>query len=244
MDLHKPSAPNPPEVEVDSPSILAPVPDFAHLPHPVQSELECLVININMPPSNLQGPFPVMFYLHGFAFVYGGANDPIFDGVNVVSFSMERQTPVIQVSTNYRIGYGGFLASQDIKNDLEKDGYDGVGNFGLTDQQVALEWVQKYIQHFNGDKDNVTIYGLSAGGISVAYQMATSKPSVFHWAISMSGTMNTVGHWSLDKQEQRYQALLHHLGIEGPNALETSERYRKTLSQPQPFHSRAISFRP
>lgn len=161
-----------------------------------------------------------MFYIHGGSFVYGGANEPIFDGVNKVSFSVERNTPIIQLSINYRIGYGGFLASREIKDDLARDGHAGVGNFGLTDQQIALDWVQKYIKYFNGDQGSVTIYGLSAGGISVAYHMLAKQPGVFHRAISMSGTANTLRHYPLEKQQLRYDALIRHLGIEGPDSLE------------------------
>lgn len=161
-----------------------------------------------------------MVYIHGGSFVYGGANEPIFDAVNLVSYSIERGTPVVAVNFNYRVGYGGFLASEEIRDDLERDGHCGVGNFGLTDQQTALEWVQRYISNFQGDKNNVMIYGLSAGGVSVAYQTFAATPATFHRAVSMSGNLNTILACSLEEHEKRYQALLKYLKIDGLGALD------------------------
>jgi carboxylesterase type B len=178
-------------------------------------------MNIATPSAKSKELLPVMVYIHGGSLVYGGANEPIFDGVNAVTYSMERKTPVVTVNLNYRVGYGGFLASEDIKADLTRDGHAGVGNFGITDQQVCLDWVQKYIANFNGDKNNVTIYGLSAGGMSVSYHLWARNPSIFHRAALMSGSLNTVEHWPLERHEKRYQDLLQYLGIEaGPSALE------------------------
>lgn len=86
-----------------------------------------------------------MVYIHGGFFLFGGANLLVFDCVNLVSYAMERRTLIIAIYFNYRVGRDGFLASSAIRTDLEKDGFQGVGNFGLTNQQVALDWVQKYI---------------------------------------------------------------------------------------------------
>lgn len=135
---------------------------------------------------------------------------------------MEIGKPVVAINMNYRVGLGGFLASKDILEDMKRDGLEGVGNWALTDQQTALEWVQKYIPGFGGDKTNVTIFGLSAGGVSVGHQLRAKKPSVFHRAISMSGVENTIPTMSLEEHEKIYQRLLRHFNIDGtkPDALE------------------------
>ena len=123
---------------------------------------------------------------------------------------------------NYRVGLGGFLASEAIQRDLERDGHSGVGNFGLTDQQLALRWIQTYIEAFSGDKNNVTIYGESAGGMSVAHQLAARTPATFHRAISMSGTLTTIPTWPLEHHERHFRALLKYLRLDAdvPDVLE------------------------
>ncbi|BDD60065.1 hypothetical protein MAP00_005229 [Monascus purpureus] len=210
------SAPNPPEYNAPRPDLLVPVALVPHHGTPPEDELNCLVMSIAVPPVQTRGAakFPVMVYIHGGSFLYGGANRPVFDGVNFVSHSVARNTPVVAVNFNYRVGLGGFLASAAIKSDLERDGYEGVGNFGLYDQQVALQWVNRYIASFGGDPDNITIYGESAGGMSVSHQVAARNPAPFHRAIAMSGHLNTIPTWSLAQHEKHYRALLTYLGID------------------------------
>ncbi|KIX00560.1 uncharacterized protein Z518_09625 [Rhinocladiella mackenziei CBS 650.93] len=167
---------------------------------------DCLVPNIVTLSPKLKDPFP----LWSTSFVYGGANASVFDAVNAMFYSIERGTPVVMVNFNYPVGYDGFLASSEIKEDLEKDGLSGVDRTGLD---TALH------RQFGGDKGNVTIFGLSAGGISCAYQIAAANPAVFHRAV-MSGTLNTIPMWSLDQYEKRYQALVRYFNIQGPGSPE------------------------
>lgn len=220
-----PSAPNPPEYN-RGPDLLIPVPPVEHHGIPIEDELRCLVMNITIPPANVGEKLPVMLYIHGGSFLYGGANRSIFDGVNFVSHSLERGTPVIAINFNYRVGLGGFLASTAIKADLERDGFDGVGNFGLYDQQVAIHWVNRYVSLLGGDPENITLYGESAGGMSVSHQIAAKQPAPFQRAIAMSGHLNTIPTWSLERHEQHYRALLEYLKID-PNATDALEQLRK-----------------
>jgi carboxylesterase type B len=180
-------------------------------------------MNITAPtPKEAEAKLPVMVYIHGSSWLYGGANKGVFDGVNFVSHSVARGTPVVAVKFNYRVGLGGFLASKAIKDDLEKDGFEGVGNFGLYDHQIALEWASRYISSFGGDPTNVTIYGESAGGMSIFHQLAAKNPAPFHRVISISGHLNTLATWPLERHEKHFRALLTHLGIDAdsPSALE------------------------
>lgn len=183
-------------------------------------------MNITKPSAPNNPKLPVMVYIHGGSFLFGGANKGVFDGVNFVTHAVTRGSPVVAVAFNYRVGLGGFLASSAIKADLQADGHEGVGNFGLYDQQVALRWVNRYIASFGGDPDNVAIYGESAGGMSVSHQIAARHPAPFQRAIAMSGQLNTIPTWSIDRHEKHYRALVKYLGID-PDSPSSLDELRK-----------------
>lgn len=226
-----------------APNYLTPVPQFPHLPIPRYRENDCLIMNIVTPPAPtpLQ-KFPVMVYIHGGAFVYGGANRSVFDGVNLVTYSIELRKPVISIAINYRVGLWGFLASRDIQEDLARDGFTGTGNFGISDQQLALQWLQRYVSSFNGDPDNVTIVGESAGGTSVAmhllqntqgqsfYPEFSAAGPGFQRAVQMSGGHTTIPVMPLAEHERQYRILLQRLGID-PNQPGGLERLRSAPEQ-------------
>ncbi|KAF4966917.1 hypothetical protein FSARC_5450 [Fusarium sarcochroum] len=213
--------PQPPEYQ-DLIGGLIPVEPFPHFKMHQQAEFDCLNLNIVLPPEDSSRPLPVMVFIHGGSFLMGASVHPAYDMVKFVSYSVKLGSPIVAVTISYRVGLFGFLASQAIKDDLSLGGYQGVGNFGLTDQQVALSWVQKYISAFNGNPNDVTIIGESAGGMSVAHHIWAAQPSVFHRAISLSGTLNTIPVWSLERHERRWNALLLHLNIDplAPDALD------------------------
>lgn len=195
------------------------------LPHfttpPVEDELHSLVINVTIPPDTNIGSCPVMVYIHGGSLLFGGTHYAAFDCVPLVSHAVSIEKPVVAVTFNYRVGLGGFLASEDIKRDLEANGLRGNGNFGLVDQQNAFEWVQHYIAFFQGDRDNVTIFGESAGGVSVGNHLLAAKRALFHRAISMSGLACTIPTFGLEYHERLYQALLRYFKISpGDSALD------------------------
>ncbi|KAF8608654.1 alpha/beta-hydrolase [Ceratobasidium sp. AG-I] len=121
---------------------------------------DCLTLNI-WKPTNVTGKIPVMVYIYGGAFYIGDIAS--YPG----NFFVERSTtigkPVIYVAMNYRLGLYGFPPGQAAAD-------AGALNLGLKDQRLALEWVQKNIGYFGGDSSKVTIFGVSAGAMSVAYQ--------------------------------------------------------------------------
>lgn len=133
---------------------------------------------------------------------------------NLVSSAIKRKTPAVVVSIDHRVGLLGFLASNAIKQDLVGDGFHGAGNFGLTDQCTSLEWVQRHVCAFGGNPDNITIFGESAGGMSLAHQIWAKQPAVIHRGISMSGALNSIPVWPLEKHESRWEILLEHFGID------------------------------
>jgi para-nitrobenzyl esterase len=148
---------------------------------------DCLFLNVFTPDSHdFFRPRAVMVWIHGGALVFGESND--YDPTALV------QDGVIVVTINYRLGALGFLAhsafageTTDPDRDRDTDP-NSAGDYGLMDQQLALRWVRDNIRFFGGDPLNVTIFGESAGGLSVFSQLASpSSEGLFHKAIIESG---------------------------------------------------------
>ena len=135
---------------------------------------DCLYLNVFTPVGT--GPWPVMVWIHGGAFLYGESTG--YDPAKLVAQG------VVVVTLNYRLGMLGFLSHPAIDNG------PGVAstNYGLLDQKLALQWVQDNIGSFGGDRSNVTIFGESAGGFSVHSLLAMpGVHGLFHKAIVESG---------------------------------------------------------
>ncbi|OOO09570.1 Carboxylesterase type B [Aspergillus oryzae] len=219
-----------PRIEGDDSDDLVPVPPTGHFGEPQTDELSGLVMNIVLPCAPGSQKFPVMVYVHGGSLLYGGANLPIFDGVNLVSHSMEIGMPIVYVNFNYRVGLGGFLASAAIQQELQRDGHQGCGNFGFTDQQVAFEWVQRYIGDLGGNPDRVTAVGESAGGISISNQMLAAHPPPFHRAVCMSGLSVSIPAWTMEQHEELFRAVCRHFNID-PSQSDVLDRLRRIPQQ-------------
>ncbi|BGP42593.1 hypothetical protein JCM10449v2_006605 [Rhodotorula kratochvilovae] len=145
---------------------------------------DCLNINIIRPAGVKEGDaLPVLFWIYGGGFVQGTANDPRYNGSYLVQRSVENGEPVIFASINYRLGAFGFPAGEAAAS-------AGVLNLGLKDQSLALYWVQENIAAFGGSPDKVTVWGQSAGGMSVTSQLLAyngRKDGLFRGAIIDSG---------------------------------------------------------
>ncbi len=136
---------------------------------------DCLNLNI-WAPAEHSGRLPVMFYIHGGNMQYGSNVMPLYDGTALA------REDVVVVFINYRLGYLGRFAHPALSR-LQAD--EPLANYGLFDQIAALEWVQNNIAAFGGDPDNVTIFGHSAGGVSVNYLLTTPQSAgLFHKAIA------------------------------------------------------------
>jgi para-nitrobenzyl esterase len=137
---------------------------------------DCLTLNIFTPRGNKNGPLPVMVWIHGGGLVTGGSL--IYEPSPLV-----QRGNVIVVTINYRLGYLGFFAHQAIDGEGHLN-----GNYGLMDQQFALQWVKRNIAAFGGDPNRVTIFGESAGGQSVYSNLASpAAAGLFQRAIAESG---------------------------------------------------------
>lgn len=140
---------------------------------------DCLTLNIWSAEPNAAAKRPVMVWIYGGAFVQGGSAYPFYDGTDLA------KRGVIVVTINYRLGYLGFFAHPAL---ARENPTEPTGNFGLMDQIAALKWVKANIAEFGGDPSNVTIFGESAGGISVNDLVASPEArGLFAKAISESG---------------------------------------------------------
>jgi para-nitrobenzyl esterase len=140
---------------------------------------DCLTLNVWVPAENNAAPLPVMVWIHGGGFVTGGSSEPRQDGEHLA------RKGVIVVSMNYRLGVFGFFALPSL---AAESAQHAAGNYGLLDQAAALEWVKRNIAAFGGDPAKVTIFGESAGSISVSALMASPRSrGLFAGAIGESG---------------------------------------------------------
>lgn len=146
---------------------------------------DCLSLNIWAPAVGDAKALPVMFWIHGGAFVFGSGGDPFYSGAELA-----RTRGVIVVGINYRLGGLGFMAHPALS--AEDPAHPSSGNYGLLDQIAALEWVQRNITAFGGDPKHVTVFGESAGGFSICTLLAT-KTTLFERAIIESGACSSAG---------------------------------------------------
>ncbi|XP_045128051.1 esterase FE4-like isoform X2 [Portunus trituberculatus] len=176
----------------------------SRVPGAIEGQEDCLYLNVYTPkpsPSNL----PVMVYIHGGGFAIssageGGSPAPLM------------QKDIVLVTMNYRLGTLGFLSTND--NILP-------GNLGLKDQVLALQWVQDNIELFGGNPKQVTIFGVSAGGISVHFHiLSPSSKELFQRAILHSGTALLLDLFKASQDVNKVGTLLNCTGSESQQLLD------------------------
>ncbi|KAI3607697.1 cephalosporin esterase [Moniliophthora roreri] len=145
---------------------------------PAESE-DCLFLNVYFPGDSIPGTLlPTVVWIHGGAYNFGSAS--MFTGSDLIR---ESEDGVVAVIIQYRLGFFGFLAGNEVKE-------NGVLNAGLLDQNFALRWVNQHISKFGGDPTKVTIWGESAGAGSVLQHVIAedgqTSPQLFRGAITSS----------------------------------------------------------
>ena len=160
-------------------------PTTAYGPDPFQGDgtghvsEDCLYLNIWTPAKSPDVKVPVLVWIYGGGFSFGGNANPTHNGEFLA------RKGVVLVTVNYRVGPLGFLAHPDL---CAESPHHVSGNYGLLDQIAGLQWIQDNIAAFGGDPDRVTIFGESAGGIAVSMLCASPlAEGLFHGAISQSG---------------------------------------------------------
>lgn len=144
------------------------------------SSEDCLFLNLWLPTgTEKNAKLPVMVWIHGGAFVFGSGSQPDFSGVQFA------KQGVILVTFNYRLGRLGFFAFPALGREHPEE---PKGNYAYMDQIAALRWIQQNISVFGGDPNNVTIFGESAGGVSVHSLLTIpAAKGLFQKAIIESG---------------------------------------------------------
>jgi para-nitrobenzyl esterase len=144
---------------------------------------DCLFLNIWTPVADA-GRRPVMVFIHGGAFVIGAGSQPMYDGCRLA-----KRGDLVVVTINYRLGAMGFLRLREATG----ENVPATGNEAILDQIAALRWVQDEISSFGGDPANVTVFGESAGAISISALLASpAAKGLFRRAILQSGSANLI----------------------------------------------------
>lgn len=140
---------------------------------------DCLYLNVWTPAKRNTKNLPVLLYFYGGGNVAGDGSEPRYDGEAM------SQQGIVVVTCNYRLNIFGFLTHPELSAEAP---YKASGNYGMLDQNAALQWVQKNIAAFGGDPAKVTIAGESAGSIAVSCQMASPlSKNLIAGAIGESG---------------------------------------------------------
>jgi para-nitrobenzyl esterase len=157
----------------------APAPTPAATPAAQGPSEDCLFLNVWRPADPTVRDLPVMVWIHGGGFTGGSGASPNTSGVQFA------KQGVVLVSINYRIGRFGFFAFPALGRERPDE---TKGNYAYMDQIAALQWVRRNIAAFGGNPNNVTIFGFSAGGVSVHSLLASPLArGLFHKAIAESG---------------------------------------------------------
>ena len=155
---------------------------------------------------------PVMVWFHGGAFVIGAGSQGIYNGKHLAARG------VVVVTANYRLGAFGFLDMADASDGASP----GSGTEGIADQIAALHWVKENIGAFGGDPGNVTIFGESAGAMSVGALLGSRLAGgLFHKAIAQSGAAH-IG-LAREKAARVAHALLEEMGLSPKEAERARE---------------------
>jgi len=146
---------------------------------------QCLFANVYTGPASSERKRPVLVWIHGGSFRWGAGSDPKYDGKRFVDAGL------MLVTFNYRLGRLGRFAHPALSR---AQAGEPLGNYALMDQIAALQWVRRNAAAFGGDPERVTIFGCSAGGVSVSTLMVVpTARGLFQGAIAQSGGIVEVG---------------------------------------------------
>ena len=174
---------------------------------------DCLYLNVWSPRDHCNKPLPVYFWIHGGGNTVGTACDNRYNGAKLAS-----KGRMVVVTINYRLGPFGWLTHPALR---DGNGVDNSGNFGTLDIIKALEWVKGNISSFCGDPDNVTIAGVSAGGLNaLSLLISPLAKNLFHRLVSESGPTVT---FSVSEGERQVEELVIARLLEKDNLEEVPE---------------------
>ncbi|SPO24381.1 related to Acetylcholinesterase precursor [Ustilago trichophora] len=187
---------------------------------------DCLYLNVWVPESSKSEAKPVLVWVYGGAFSVGNCSRPLHDGARLA-----HESGCIVVSLTYRVGAMGFLGSRAMAKESagnwplltlgsfqnKPSGVEhvdvGAGNWGLWDLVSGLLWVQASISAFGGNRNNVTVFGESAGSIAIHYLLLSpaTPEGVFHKAVLESGVAATLVPRTTQAVQAAYDLLVRKL---------------------------------
>jgi len=203
---------------------------------------DCLGLNVWVDPEALEpkaAPRPVMVWIHGGSFRWGAGTVP---GEDPLAFAREG---VVIVTFNYRLDRFGLFAHPALTSTA---GAEPLANYGLMDMVAALRWVRDNVSAFGGDPGNVTIFGQSAGGVSVTFLMTIPDAAgLFHHAIAQSGSARVQGDRPIRGESDFYTSLEDEgmafagsFGIEGTSGEAASALRALTVEQVLGYSAKEI----
>ena len=167
---------------------------------------DCLYLNIWVNTDDKTEKKPVMFWIHGGAYVVGSGSEASYSGANLV----QAHSDIIMVNINYRLNMYGFM---DFSSVPGGENFGTAPCNGLLDQAMALRWVHENIAAFGGDPDNVTIFGQSAGGGSVSILPVMKEANqYFQKVIAQSGSTTLAFPVGCKSAQGKTKALLEYTG--------------------------------
>jgi carboxylesterase type B len=204
-------------------SLLGQLLNHPFVQHVTNTGEDCLNLNVQRPRGTApDAKLPVLFWIFGGGFELGST--AMYDASSLVEESVRQGKPIMFVAVKYRLGGFGFMPGKEILA-------DGAANLGLLDQRLGLEWVADNIAAFGGDPSRVTIWGQSAGSISVLDQMLLyggdntyNGNPLFHGAIMNSGTVAPADPVDCPKGQVVYDTVVENAGCE--SAADTLECLR------------------
>ncbi|KAF2442415.1 alpha/beta-hydrolase [Karstenula rhodostoma CBS 690.94] len=194
---------------------------------PNHSDIEGLNLNITVPKGkngeiDINAKLPVHVFVHGGGFAVGSSWYPHYNQAPLVRMSIEKGTPIIGVTINYRLGVTGFMTSKELRG----AGYKA--NNGFHDQRTALQWIRRYIGGFGGDPEEITASGESAGGFSVLI-LLTSKEPLVKRVLSTGGAVLLFKPIPEAVTEMAYSKIIEAFGLKNKSP---EERIQALLSLP------------
>lgn len=206
---------------------------------PSEHSEDCLYLNVVTPGCDSERR-PVMVWIHGGGFTSGAPSSQLYGGERLA------RRGVVVVSISYRLGALGWLAHPSLADPDRPEA--GFGNWGLADQIAALEWVQANIAGFGGDPANVTIFGESAGGMSVACLLATTAPArkLFGRAIIESGAAAALGDGMAERvaDDLAVELQLDALSRDALEAVPAEELLAAQMAVSRKYEALGLAFQP
>jgi para-nitrobenzyl esterase len=154
---------------------------------------DCLYLNVwapNAPPPTSAG-YPVMLWIHGGAFLQGGAAQVLYDGLSWTNAAIQDNNSFILVSINYRLNIMGYFSQSALLDDKGQI----IANQGITDQRMAMKWIRDNIKQCGGNINSVTLMGESAGSQSICIHLVSPlSTGLFQAAIMESGSCDTLSY--------------------------------------------------